>query len=79
MKRSFYLFTAYLWDVLLHSHREDRHSPISILASPHCVLTFICILREYKPGMVAHTCNTSYCGGRDQEDQGSRPDWAKSQ
>jgi hypothetical protein len=27
---------------------------------------------------VAHTCNPSYLGGRDQEDQGSKPVWANS-
>jgi hypothetical protein len=29
----------------------------------------------YQPqlGVVAHTCNPSYSGGRDQEDQGSKP------
>jgi hypothetical protein len=27
---------------------------------------------------VAHTCNPSYSGGRDQEDQGSKPAWANS-
>jgi hypothetical protein len=28
--------------------------------------------------LVAHTCNSSYSGGRDQEDHGSRPAWANS-
>jgi hypothetical protein len=27
---------------------------------------------------VAHACNTSYSGGRDQEDHGSKPAWANS-
>jgi hypothetical protein len=27
---------------------------------------------------VAHTCNPSYSGGRDQEDGGSNPAWANS-
>jgi hypothetical protein len=27
---------------------------------------------------VAHVCNPSYSGGRDQEDQGSKPAWANS-
>jgi hypothetical protein len=27
---------------------------------------------------VAHTCNPSYSGGRDQEDQGAKPAWANS-
>jgi hypothetical protein len=27
---------------------------------------------------VAHTCNPSYSGGRDQEDHGSKPAWANS-
>jgi hypothetical protein len=27
---------------------------------------------------VAHACNPSYSGGRDQEDHSSRPAWAKS-
>jgi hypothetical protein len=30
------------------------------------------------PGTVAHTCNSSYLGGRDQEDHGTRPAWANS-
>jgi hypothetical protein len=30
-----------------------------------------------KPGTVAHTCNPSYLGGGDQEDQGSKPAWAR--
>jgi hypothetical protein len=29
-------------------------------------------------GPVTHTCNPSYSGGKDQEDQGSRPAWANS-
>jgi hypothetical protein len=28
--------------------------------------------------LVAHTCNPSYSGGRDQQDRGSKPDQAKS-
>jgi hypothetical protein len=27
---------------------------------------------------VAHACNPSYSGGRDQEDCGLKPDWANS-
>jgi hypothetical protein len=27
---------------------------------------------------VAHACNTSYSGSRDQEDHGSKPAWANS-
>jgi hypothetical protein len=27
---------------------------------------------------VAHTCNPSYSGGRDQEDHGSKPAWVNS-
>jgi hypothetical protein len=34
--------------------------------------------RNVKLNIVAHTCNPSYSGGKDQEDQGSRPAWAKS-
>jgi hypothetical protein len=29
-------------------------------------------------GGVAHTCNPSYSGDRDQEDHGSKPYWANS-
>jgi hypothetical protein len=29
-----------------------------------------------KPAPVAHSCNPSYSGGRDQEDRGSKPAWA---
>jgi hypothetical protein len=28
--------------------------------------------------MVAHACNPSYSGGRDQEDGGSKPGWENS-
>jgi hypothetical protein len=31
-----------------------------------------------EPGAVAHTCDPSYSGGRDQEDWGSRPVQANS-
>jgi hypothetical protein len=31
-----------------------------------------------KPGAVAHICNPSYSGGRDQEDHGSKPAPANS-
>jgi hypothetical protein len=30
------------------------------------------------PALVAHACNLSFSGGRDQEDHGSKPDWANS-
>jgi hypothetical protein len=33
-----------------------------------------CVLLD----MVAHTCNLSYSGGRDQEDHGLKPVWANS-
>jgi hypothetical protein len=28
--------------------------------------------------LMAHACNPSYSGGRDQEDQGLKPAWANS-
>jgi hypothetical protein len=28
--------------------------------------------------LVAHACNTSYLGGRDQDDHGSKPAWANT-
>jgi hypothetical protein len=28
---------------------------------------------EHRPGVVAHACNPSYLGGRDQEDCGLKP------
>jgi hypothetical protein len=35
--------------------------------------------RSYcKPGAIAHTCNPSYSGGRDQEDYGLKPAQANS-
>jgi hypothetical protein len=34
--------------------------------------------REERLGTVAHTCNPSYSGGRDQEDHGSKPAWVNS-
>jgi hypothetical protein len=33
---------------------------------------------NYSQVLMAHACNPSYLGGRDQEDHGSRPAWAKS-
>jgi hypothetical protein len=30
------------------------------------------------PGMMTHTCNSSYLRGRDQEDANLRPAWAKN-
>jgi hypothetical protein len=32
----------------------------------------------YIHALVAHVCNTSYSGGRDQEDHGSKPAWANN-
>jgi hypothetical protein len=32
---------------------------------------------KIRSGAIAHTCNPSYSGGRDWEDQGSRPTWIK--
>jgi hypothetical protein len=32
---------------------------------------------DYEPVLVAHTCNPSYSGGRDQEDHNSKPALAK--
>jgi hypothetical protein len=34
--------------------------------------------RTEMPGMVAHACNPTYSGGRDQEDHGSKPVQASS-
>jgi hypothetical protein len=40
----------------------------------------VCVKRKKKNrlGTVAHTCNFSYLGGKDQEDCGSNPAWTKS-
>jgi hypothetical protein len=38
---------------------------------------FPIIKKKKKTAPVAHACNHSYSGDRDQEDQGLRPDWAK--
>jgi hypothetical protein len=32
-----------------------------------------------QPAPLAHACNASYLGGRDQEDRGSKPAWTLSQ
>jgi hypothetical protein len=37
-----------------------------------------CMSKIFLPATMAHTCNPSYSGGRDQEDCGSKPAWAKS-
>jgi hypothetical protein len=39
------------------------------------VVTKITIMSQ---ALVAHTCNPSYSGGRDQEDRGLKPAWANS-
>jgi hypothetical protein len=45
----------------------------------HLVLkTFPLIFRLCSQALVAHTCNASYSGGRDQEDHGLKPTWANS-
>jgi hypothetical protein len=33
---------------------------------------------QFKKGMVAHACNSSYSGGWDQEDCGSKTAWKNS-
>jgi hypothetical protein len=35
-------------------------------------------LNHMAGGSVAHTCNPSYSGGRDQEESGSKPGWTNS-
>jgi hypothetical protein len=35
-------------------------------------------IRKISRVLVAHTCNPSYSGSRDQEDQGSKPAWVSS-
>jgi hypothetical protein len=44
------------------------------------ILGFVCKLKigEFSQAPVAHDCNPSYSGGRDQEDQGSKPTLANS-
>jgi hypothetical protein len=41
---------------------------------------FYLIVKEVTicPARVAHTCNPSYSGGRDQDDRGLKPAWANS-
>jgi hypothetical protein len=40
---------------------------------------FTCLKNlEASQGIVVHTHNPNYSGGRDQEDLGSRPAWAKN-
>jgi hypothetical protein len=34
--------------------------------------------KERKPGVVGHSYNPSFSGGREQEDRGSRPGWGNS-
>jgi hypothetical protein len=34
--------------------------------------------KRKKKVLMAHACNPSYSGGRDQEDQGSKPAWGSS-
>jgi hypothetical protein len=43
------------------------------------MLYVVCTIKKIwlQPGMVAPTCNLSYLGGRDWEDHGLRPNWAK--
>jgi hypothetical protein len=35
-------------------------------------------IKNMGQALVAHTCNPTYSGGRDQEDHGSKPAWANS-
>jgi hypothetical protein len=38
----------------------------------------VSIKNSFSPSLVAHTCNPSYSGGRDQKDSGSKAAWANS-
>jgi hypothetical protein len=42
------------------------------------IITTTIIKKIKSQAPVAHACNPSYSGDRDQEDCGSRPAWAKS-
>jgi hypothetical protein len=41
------------------------------------LLCFLSKLPKSSQAPVAHTCNPSYSGGRDQEDHGCKPAWEK--
>jgi hypothetical protein len=49
-----------------------------ISAGKGCNTEVVCLNLGQSRMPVAHTCNLSYSGGRDQEDQGSKPDQANS-
>jgi hypothetical protein len=42
------------------------------------IIEFYSALKRKKPGMVAHICNSSYSGGRDEEDHSSNTALANS-
>jgi hypothetical protein len=47
--------------------------------TPVCsTFIFFHIKNSFVQALVAHACNPSYFGDRDQEDRGSRPAWANS-
>jgi hypothetical protein len=48
---------------------EDLETSMNLVSAKNPQVTWV---------LVAHTCNPSYSGGRDQEDQGLGPDWADS-
>jgi hypothetical protein len=53
--------------------------PLSYIPAPTLLITASSEdERKLKPGAVAHTCNSSYSGGRDQEDGCSKSAWANS-
>jgi hypothetical protein len=41
------------------------------------ILVIFALKTSPRPGVVIHICNLSYSGGRDQEDNDSKPAWAK--
>jgi hypothetical protein len=58
--------------------KNSHHSPFIRQPSTFSlkILSSICSSLSIGWAPVAHACNPSYSGSRDQEDQGSKPSWA---
>jgi hypothetical protein len=65
-------FTLFFPDMLLAQGRLVTRGPCHRVFGIRLNKTASC------QALVAHTCNPSYSGGRDEEDHGSKPAWANS-
>lgn len=61
-----------------HQSEEMKQKALQISGAKEFLTELLKIIYKLGPGTVAYACSLRYVGGRDTEDGGLRPAWAKS-